>query len=155
MVKNAVFIICLLVLGYAAVAESAILLDKVMAIVNKEVITWSDLYKAMEFEATDEVKAMREADKRRFFKENEMPFLETLIDMRLQLQEAAKSGISATDGDVESAIKSIKTKYSMSDEMFKETIGREGFSLATYKKKLAEQITISRVVDQEVRSRVL
>jgi len=155
---NLLFVICCIlfvVFGYAAVASSAILLDKVMAIVNKEVITWSDLYKAMEFEATDEIKAMKDEDRRRFFKENESMFLESLIDMRLQLQEAAKAGVSASDEDVNRAIENIKKKYSMTDEAFKDAIGKEGFTLAEYRKKLSEQITISRIVDQDVKSKVL
>jgi peptidyl-prolyl cis-trans isomerase SurA len=148
---------CLLltVFGYTTVANSAILLDKVMAIVNKEVITWSDLYKAMEFEATDEIKAMKDEDRRRFFKENESMFLESLIDMRLQLQEAAKAGVSASDEDVNRAIENIRKKYSMTDEVFKDAIAKEGFTLAEYRKKLSEQITISRIVEQDVKSKVL
>lgn len=155
MSKKIVFVVCLAVFCYAAIANSAILLDKVMAIVNKEVITWSDLYKAMEFEATDEIKAMKDEDRRTFFKENESMFLESLIDMRLQLQEAAKAGVSASDEDVNRAIENIKKKYSMADEAFKDAIGKEGFTLAEYKKKLSEQITISRIVEHEVKSKVL
>lgn len=150
----AAYCLLLTVLGYTVIADSAILLDKVVAIVNKEVITWSDLYKAMGFEATDEIKAMKDEDKRRFFKENEAMFLESLIDMRLQLQEAAKAGITASDEDVNRAIENIKKKYSMTDEAFKEAISKEGFTLAEYRKKLSEQITISRIVEQEVRSKI-
>lgn len=155
MPKKIMFVVCVTVLCYAAIASSAILLDKVMAIVNKEVITWSDLYKAMEFEATDEIKAMKDEERRRFFKENESVFLESLIDTRLQLQEAAKAGVSASDEDVNRAIENIKKKYSMTDEAFKDAIGKEGFALAEYRKKLSEQITISRIVEHEVRSNIL
>ena len=155
MLRKILFAVIAMLLGTVTVANSAILLDKVMAIVNKEVITWSDLYKGMEFEATDEVKAMKSEDRRKLFKENEMVFLESMIDTRLQIQEAWKIGISAGDEDVNRAIKSIKAKYSMTDEMFKEAIGREGFTLAGYRKKLVEQITVSRVIEQEVRGNVL
>lgn len=155
MLRKLLFAVIAMLLGTVTVADSAILLDKVMAIVNKEVITWSDLYKGMEFEATDEVKAMKSEDRRKLFKENEMVFLESMIDTRLQLQEAWKIGISAGEEDVNRAIKSIKAKYSMTDEMFKEAIGREGFTMAGYRKKLVEQITVSRVIEQEVRGNVL
>ncbi len=147
--------VCVFVCAFAAVAQGAILLDKIVAIVNKEVVTWSDLYRVMEFDATDEIKAMKDSDKRKFFKENENMFLERLIDMRLQLQEAAKAGISASDDDVDKAIKNIKSKYSMTDEMFNEAIKKEESSFSEYRKKLSEQITMSRVVDQEVRSKIL
>ncbi|GER92968.1 hypothetical protein A45J_0699 [hot springs metagenome] len=149
------YCLLLIVFGYTTIASSAILLDRVMAIVNKEVITWSDLYKAMEFEATDEIKAMKDDARRKFFKENESIFLESLIDMRLQLQEASREGISASDEDVNRAIENIKKKYSMTDEAFKEAISKEGFTLAEYRKKLSEQITISRIVDHDVKSKIL
>ncbi|MCL4536166.1 MAG: peptidylprolyl isomerase [Nitrospirae bacterium] len=155
MIKKILFVVSIILLGYTTFANSAILLDKVMAIVNKEVITWSDLYKAMGFEATDEIKAMKDEDKRRFFRENESIFLESLIDMRLQLQEAAKAGVSASDEDVNKAIENIQKKYSMTDEAFKDAIGKEGFTIAEYRKKLSEQITISRIIEQDVRSKVL
>ena len=155
MVRKIVFIVIIMMLSAVSVANSAILLDKVMAIVNKEVITWSDLYKGMEFDATDEVKAMKSEDRRKLFKENEMAYLKNMIDTRLQVQEALRLNISAGDEDVNKAIKSIKDKYSMTDEMFKEAISKEGFTMSEYKKKLIEQITVSRVIEQEVKSNLL
>lgn len=155
MKKVIVCFACVVMFVFGATANGAILLDKVMAIVNKEVITWSDLYKAMEFEATDEIKAMKDDDRRRFFKENEAAFLETMIDMRLQLQEAYRAGISVGDEEVTKAMEGIKKKYSMTEEMFKNAIGKEGFTIAEYKKKLADQIAISRIVEHEVKSKIL
>jgi peptidyl-prolyl cis-trans isomerase SurA len=150
-------LICSVVIAisFATAAHSAILLDRVVAIVNKEVITWSDLYREMEVDATEQVRALKDDDRRLFFRENESSFLENLIDMKLQLQEAARVGITTSDEDVTTAIKNIKSKYSMSDETFNETIRKDGFTPEAYKKKLADQITMSRVVDQEVRSKIV
>ncbi len=153
--KKMVTGVCLFLLCFSTVAESAILLDKVVAIVNKEVITWSDLYRAMEFEATDQIRGMKDDDRRRFFRENESVFLESLIDMRLQLQEAGRAGISAGAEDVNNAIGNIKAKYAMTDAAFEEAVKKEKSSLPEYRKRLAEQITISRVIEQEVRSKIL
>src|SRR5208337_4986729 len=88
-------------------------------------------------------------------KENEMSFLESLIDLKLELQEAEKDGVTTTDADVATAVKNIRSKYSMTDEIFNETIQKDGFTLETYKKKLWEQITVSRVIDQEVKNKIL
>lgn len=155
MFKKALITSCIIIAGFASVAQSTILLDRVVAIVNKEVITWSDLYREMEFDASDQVRAMKDADRRRFFKENEMSFLENLIDLKLQLQEAAIDGITTSDADVAAAVKNIKSKYSMTDEIFNETIQKDGFTVENYQKKLREQITVNRLVDQEVRSKIL
>jgi len=66
---------------------SAILLDRVVAVVNKEVITWSELYKMMEYEATEQVKKMKDEERTKIFKENEALFLDKLIDLKLQVQD--------------------------------------------------------------------
>ncbi len=155
MFKKSLVTACIIITGFVSVAHSSILLDRVVAIVNKEVITWSDLYREMEFDASDQVKAMKDADRRHFFQENQASFLENLIDLNLQLQEAAKADIVTSDADVAAAVKNIKDKYAMTDDIFNETIKKDGFTLETYRKKLREQITVSRVVDQEVRNKIL
>lgn len=136
-------------------SEAGIMLDKVVAIVNKEVITWSELYKAMEFEAPEHVKAMKSEDKRKFFKENEHTYLENLVDARLQLQEAVRAGMGVSESEIDRTIADIKLKYSLSDEKFREAIEKEGMPFKEYRKKLGEQIIISRIVEQEVRSKVV
>lgn len=148
-----VFCICAIVLVQNV--QAAILLDKVMAIVNKEVITWSDLYRAMEFEATDAVKAMKDEERRRVFRESEMLFLEKLIDKRLLLQEAEGLKITVSENEVTGAVNNIMSKYSMKEEAFKEAMKREGFTLAQYRKSLSEQIIIGRIVDHDVRNKVV
>lgn len=142
-------------LGLFSPGEGAILLDKVIAVVNMEVITWSELYKAMEFEASPAVKALSEQERRKIFKQNESVFLENLIDMRLLLQEAKKAAISASDDEVNKTMASIREKYGMTDAAMKDALIKEGFTLAEYKKKLAEQIIMNRLVDREVRSKIV
>jgi len=149
------YCILLAVLGYASIANSAILLDRVMAIVNREVITWSELYKAMEFEAANEIKAMDAEERSRFFKENEMNFLNSLIDVRLKLQEANKAGIRASPDEVSRAVEDIKKRHGLTEEMFKEAIKQEGFTLIEYRGRLTEQIIVSRLVEQEIRAKIL
>ncbi|HSW64900.1 MAG TPA: peptidylprolyl isomerase [Dissulfurispiraceae bacterium] len=136
-------------------ADAAILLDKVVAIVNKEVVTWSDLYKAMEFEATDALKRMPDKERREYFKQNEARHLEALIEQRLQLQEAARLGFGAREEEINSTIQSIRDKYKLSQQDFEANIRKEGFTIQDYRKKLAEQITIGRLVDAEVRSKIV
>lgn len=153
--KKILFFSLSCVLFLVSKADSAILMDRIVAIVNKEVITWSELYKAMEFEATDEIRSMKEEDRRKFFRENELIFLENLIDMTLQLQEAKRAGITVQAEDINRAIDGIKTKYSLTDEQFREAIQREGYTIEQYRKKLAEQITIGRLVDQEIKSKIV
>ena len=89
-------IVCVLL--FSGLARAAVLLDRVVAIVNQDVITWSELYKTMEADASPSVKALKEDERRKVFRENEASFLETLINVRLQMQEAKNLGISVSDG---------------------------------------------------------
>ncbi|HMK55395.1 MAG TPA: peptidylprolyl isomerase [Dissulfurispiraceae bacterium] len=148
-------IIVMAAIGLCSAGEGAILLDKVVAVVNSDVITWSELYKAMEFEASPQVKAMGERERHKIFEENERAFLENLIDMRLLLQEAKKDGITATDDEINKTMASIREKYGMTDEAMKEAIGKEGFTPEEYRKKLSDQIIINRLIDRDVRGKVV
>ncbi len=137
------------------VSSSAVLLDRVVAVVNKEVITWSELYKMMEAEATDQVKALDEQEHLKIFKDNEAVFLEKLIDVRLQIQEAKKLGFNVSPQEVDEAIENIKKKYSLTDEALKESLKKEGLTFEEYKEKLGEQLLISQGINQQIRNKVV
>lgn len=153
MKKGTIFLILFLILPTHS--DSAVLLDRVVAIVNKEVLTWSDLYKTMEFEAHEEVKKLKPEERRRLFKENEHAFLETMIDMRLKLQEAEKKGLTISKEELNNAMEMIRNKYNMTKEDFQKAIAEEGFTLKEYEKRLSEQLLLSRIVDREVRSKII
>lgn len=144
------FLLCV-----TAVSHAAVLLDRVVAVVNQDVITWSELYRTMDSDASPQLKELKDDEKRRIYKESEASFLENLINVRLQLQEAKNLGITVGDDEVKDAIESIKKKYSMTEDMFKDSLKKEGYTLEEYKKRLQEQIIISKVVNQQVRSKVL
>lgn len=151
---------CIVLLGFLLfssgnIAASLVELDRVIAVVNKEVITWSELYKAMEFEYGQKINSMEEGEKRKFLDQNEEAYLNKMIEMSLQLQEAQKLGMSVEEQEVNSAIDSIKKKYSMDDDTFKNALKAEGFSLEDYRKRLGEQILIGKVVSREVKEKIL
>jgi peptidyl-prolyl cis-trans isomerase SurA len=135
--------------------HAAVLLDRVVAVVNKEVITWSDLYKMMESEASERLKTLNEEERRKVFQENEAAFLDKLIDMRLQIQEAGKLGITVSAGDVNEAIDNIKKKYTLTDAALEESLKKEGLTLVEYKKRLSDQILISQFVNQQIKNKVV
>ncbi len=134
--------------------DAAILLDRVVALVNKEVITWSELYQLMEKESSAELKALDEEERMEVFKKSEKAFLDRLIDIRLQIQEAKRLGIEASPEDVDEAIENIKKKYSLTTEEMEASLVQEGLTFEDYRKRLYEQIMMSKLVNQEVRSKI-
>jgi peptidyl-prolyl cis-trans isomerase SurA len=158
MIKFIVTIITVITVLFCIVPgllEAAVLLDRVVALVNKEVITWSDLYKLMEYEATEQVKTLNEEERMKIFKESEPAFLEKLLDMRLQIQEARRLGLEVTPEEVRETIESVKKKYSLTDSALGESLKKEGLTFEEYEKRLSEQIIISKLVNQQVRKKVI
>lgn len=154
--KTAAFFIVLF--GFfcgVASSEGPVLLDRVVAIVNQDVITWSELYKNMDTDASPRLKELKDDERIKIYKENEESFLETIINVKLQVQEAKSLGLQVGDDEVKEAIESIKKKYSMTNDSFQESLKKEGYTIEEYRKRLKDQILIGKVVNQQVRSKVL
>lgn len=135
--------------------ENRFFVDKVVAVVNKEVITWSELYKYMEFVAKDEIKFLNPDEKFKYFNSHKEELLERLIDTKLQIDEAQRYGVFVTDAEIEEAISDIKKKYGLSDEAFIETLKKEGMTPNDYKKMLKEQIIIGRAVNSLLKTKIV
>lgn len=153
--KKKLILFCIFCQLFLPRADASYLLDRVVAVVNDEVITWSELYRSMETDAMPEVRKLSEDERKKVFRENETVFLENLINVKLQLQEARNTGIRVTDAELKDAIDGIKNKYGMSEEKFMESLKAEGFTIDEYKKRLREQIMLSKIVNQQVRNKVL
>lgn len=134
---------------------AGVLLDRVVAVVNKEAITWSELYSAMEFEMGRQLKGLSAEEKKKVFRQSEGRFLESMIDIKVQLQHAGKLGISASEEQVDRAVAGIRDRYSMDEEEFRRNLRAEGLTMKKYRDMIREQIVISRLVDREVRSRII
>lgn len=139
----------------AVIAHGAVMLDKVIAIVDKEVITWSDLRKSIEFDAPPAVKQLPEKERSQHYKQSEAQHLEALIEMRLQLQEARRMGVGVSDDDVNRAVDGVRQKMNVAKEVFEETIRKEGFSMADYRQRIREQILVGRTVEIEVKNKIV
>lgn len=153
--KIKIFSTVFFLLVFSGISYASVLLDRVIAVVNQEVITWSELYKAMEADASPNVKELQNDEKKRVFKENEALFLETLINIKLQLQEARNVGVRVSNEELQEAINSIKRKYGMTEAAFIESLKSEGFSYDEYKKRLREQIVISKLLNNQIRNKIV
>ena len=67
---------------FAASASASILLDRVVAVVDRDVITWSELYKTMEFELSGKLAGLSPEEKKEQLKRYEKDFLDMLIDTK-------------------------------------------------------------------------
>lgn len=148
------FVFILWAVFYALPSGAAVTLDRIVAVVNDEAITWSELYRMMEFDLSRQMRSLGAEEKRRLFEEREMFFLRTMVDMRLQLQKADMLGLTLGDEEINEAIENVKRKYSMDENAFLEALKEEGFGLSEYRGRLAEQIILGKLVAREVTSKI-
>jgi len=118
--------------------------DRIVAIVNKEIITMSDL----EPQLVDERKRLRakysgEALNRRLA-QKEFDVLNELIEYKLQLQEAEAQGITVSDEEVKEALQQV-------------TMQKTGipFAGSVLKKEVREKLILERLLAFQVRQSVI
>lgn len=124
-----------------ASARGAPTLDRIVAVVNNEVITLSELEEEM-VEVKDQARRRfngPELDRR--LRQIEYMGLNRMIERKLQIQIAKKRGIKVTDDEVKDAINRLRRLGEMPNES-------DPKEMATIK----EQLTAMRLVNQQVRS---
>ena len=127
-------------------------IDRIVAKVNDDIITFSELEKLVYSVA--KVNTGTESEKRRIFNKEKKNVLNKIIEQKLQLHYAKLNRLEATKNDIDNSIEDIKTKNNISDEMFQATLEREGLTMETYRTSLKQQITLSKVLNAKVRSRI-
>jgi parvulin-like peptidyl-prolyl isomerase len=120
-------------------AGGSVVVDRVVAVVNDDIITMSDLQRE---------EALRQA----VDKPDQRLLLEDMIDRKLQMAAAKRAGMSVTDKELADAIVDIKKRNSLDDAAFAAALAREGTTLEQYKAELREQMTLSRAFGKYVRS---
>jgi peptidyl-prolyl cis-trans isomerase SurA len=130
------------------------MIDRIVARVNDDVITLSELQEEglPLFERLRANYTGAELESR--VQRAEREFLDQLILRRLQLQYASQTGITASDNDVNAALKDVLTRNNLTQEQLTDLLTREGLTLQDYKDRLREQIVLARLMNQAVRSRV-
>ena len=135
--------------------HGAVLLDRIVATVNDEVITWSELMNVIILDGKEFLSGVSGKEREEKIRELERPFLDNLIEMKLQLQQARKMGLDVNDAEIEGAINEIKNKYGLTDETLKDSLKAEGLTTEDYRARLADQILVRKAVNFAVRNNIV
>jgi peptidyl-prolyl cis-trans isomerase SurA len=136
--------------GAPAMATSE-LLDRVVAVVNDEVITSSELEHRV---STTEAQLKREnipAPSRDVLKKQ---ILDRLILDRAQLQLAKENGVRVDDVSVNSAIARMADVNHLTTQDLRTQVERDGVDFDSFREDMRNEITMVRLRDHEVESRI-
>ena len=140
-----------LVLPVGAHAQRAQLVDRIVAIVNKEVITLSELNEAIALAERNLARQGTAAPARALL---ERQMLERLILEKAQLQRAREAGIRIDELQLDRAVQRIAERNRMTLADFRRTLERDGVSFDAYRQDLREQIILSRLREREVEEKI-
>ena len=117
--------------------------DRIVAEVNDEIITMSELQIASKsLEAQEGINPSAKESK-----EIERNMLEALIDRKLAKAEAKRRGITLEDKELEAALANFRRKNLLQDdESFNRAMAKAGLTLKDLKQNLADQIIQDRLI---------
>ncbi|GLP98798.1 chaperone SurA [Methylophaga thalassica] len=127
-------------------------LDKIVAVVNDEVILESDL-QDMEQTIRQQIRqrdaAMPPSDILR------KQVLERLIMQRLQIQDADKVGIRVGDDALNAALKQIADKNQLTLRQFRDVLEKDGYDFSQFRETIRDEMIIARLRKSQVEDRVV
>ncbi|MBW2411166.1 MAG: SurA N-terminal domain-containing protein, partial [Deltaproteobacteria bacterium] len=133
----AVFMITAGLPGIAA-TQDKILVDRIVAVVNDEIITLYDLDKEFEPYARNIKSLGYDEDKQmKLLFKFRSDLLNKLIDSTLADQEIKKNKLDVTEAEIDTMIERIKTSRSMTDETLRAGLAQEGLTMEEYRKEIA------------------
>lgn len=131
------------------------LVDRVVAVVNSEVILLSELQnetQAIHNRIIEEVSLDEQADALAVAEEQA---LDSIIDKRLIDQKAKQARVSVSDAEVDRAVANVQKKARLSEEEFIGELRKSGLSLPTYRDNVKSQLLQRKIVNYDIRAKIV
>ena len=138
-------------LALSAQAQRVDLVDRIVAVVNKEVITASELQERVGFAERELSRQGTPLPDRRLL---ERQVLERLILDKAQLQLATEGSIRIDNLQLDRAIERIAENNNLTLATFRQAIERDGVQFDRFREEVRRQIVLQRLREREVDERI-
>jgi peptidyl-prolyl cis-trans isomerase SurA len=148
---------CLMAAGGFALAAkepatTAISIDRVVAVINDEVITNMELDRESKM-AVEQLRRQGTPLPAPDILQKQL--LERMITKRALLQAAKQNGLRVSDSELDSAVDRIAQENKLTPVALRETIERDGIPFDRFREDVRGEILINRLREREVDSRIL
>ncbi len=132
------------------------LVDRIVAIVNEDIILLSELNAAIK-PWRDKLKQQgyTEVQQRIILADQQPKMLEQLIEDKLADQQIQHYAISVSDEEISNTIERIKEVNQVTDDKLMRMLEMEGLSYEAYRKQIQTQLLRTRLVNYEVKSKIV
>lgn len=144
----------LALLSLFALPARAELVDRVAAVVNKDIITLSEV----EARAAPELQRARgeqDPKKRAAMRDEALKnALQALIGERLLELQVKELAIDVSDNEIDLSLEDVKKQNNIDSEQFERLLAGEGYSLATYRQFMKKHLARLKLINLKVRQKV-
>ena len=135
---------------YGPISLSEAVVDRVVAVVNQEIITLSEIEKWIN-PLKGEIVTTDRLERREKMQEICRKVLERLIEEKLVDQEVKKSGIKVSSKEVEAAVEEVMRRNAASQEDLEKALAADGLTLETYKKQIEKGLQRQKLISWSVK----
>ena len=153
-----IFLAAGLLLAYVAAGaqeedanRTTLLLDRVVAVINDEVVTQLELADEVEL-AVRQLNLQGTPLPERAVLERQV--LDRMITSRILVQSARRTGIRVSDGQLNTAIDRMAAENELSREQFREAMEEQGIRVSRFRERIRMEIMIARLREREVNNKV-
>ncbi len=133
----------------------AVIVERIAAIVNEDVITLSEVDELVDSLHARELEAIQDPEDRKVRRDElRRKVLDEMIDQRILTQQYDRLQIVATDEDVDRMVQAICRQNGITLDTLKNEITRQGLSYQEYLNQIRQHILQSKLVEQQIRPRI-
>ena len=148
--KKSFLLFVFFTLLFGTVSSSEAVVDRVVAVVNQEIITLSEVEKwANPFR--EEIITEDRLERREQVHEVYRKVLERLIEEKLIDQEVKKSGIKVSSKEIEATLEEVKRRNTATQEELEKALAVEGLTLEAYKKQIEKGLQRKKLINWSVK----
>jgi peptidyl-prolyl cis-trans isomerase SurA len=151
-----VFLVLGVPLSGALWAQEIEVVDRIVAVVNNEIITLFDLNRSFAPYAQN-IKALKypaEKEQQTLYQVRQ-DILDQLINSMLADQQVQHARITVSQNEIDKAIERLKESRKFTDEQLRQGLASQGMTMEEYRKEIKEQILRSKLVNREVKSKIV
>ena len=137
-------------------AQETEVVDRIVAVVNNEIITLYDLNRAFAPYAGN-IRALKyppEKERQTLFQVRQ-DILDQLIDSMLADQQGKRGQITVSQKEIDNTIERLKESRQFTDEQLRQGLASQGMTMEEYRKEIEEQLMRARLVNREVKSKIV
>ena len=138
------FIVASAVLIAGQAAESRETVDRVVAVVNDDIITLSEM--------NDMVTSINLTDNHNMDQDE---VLQQMIEQKLFEQEADKLGIKVSEAELDAGIAQVKQRFNLNDEQMEEVLKKQNLTMESFREQWRLQTLSNKLLESQLKNKIV